>query len=114
LSWQAFEAAARTGATDVRTHKDKSTELEPYEMEVLLKELLIGQDERCAYTGIEMLDDSQEPDWRRASLDRIDSSRGHELDNLQLVCRFVNQMKRDTPDPEFRLYLDAIRAIGPR
>lgn len=63
-------------------------------------ELNKAQDGKCVYTGIEL-------DWEvgnypgkqrvctpeRASVDRIDPNKGYTVDNIQLVCDFVNRIK---------------------
>jgi len=45
----------------------------------------------------------------RPSLDRIDSDEHYDASNVQLVCRFINFWKRDTPDEEFRQLITAVR-----
>jgi hypothetical protein len=109
----ALEAAARSGVASVQIAKDKPSGLGRDGLDRLLRELLLTQRGRCAYTGLAMLDGSQEPAYRRASLDRIDSGGGYERGNLHLVCRFVNRMKGDTPDREFRECLRLVRSAGP-
>lgn len=105
----ALGAVERSGKVSTATYKEKSIDLGRYELELHVKELLLAQLSRCAYTGMEMLDDSQTPDYLRVSLDRIDSSVGYLKGNLHLVCRFLNQMKSDTPHEQFLEYLSLIR-----
>lgn len=60
-----------------------------------LVELLEKQDFKCALSGIDISLSSLHKDLRKntASLDRIDSSRGYVLDNLQWVHKDINIMK---------------------
>jgi hypothetical protein len=58
-----------------------------------LKELWEGQDGKCPYTGWQMKNlESSSPNKQldltpdRASLDRIDSSKGYVIGNVQFVC----------------------------
>lgn len=55
----------------------------------------IDQNGRCAITGVEI--NFKE---RTASLDRIDSTRGYMLENIQWVHKIVNQMKWSLSDQE--------------
>lgn len=42
------------------------------------------------------------------SIDRIDSSRGYSMDNIQLVCLVVNLMKLDMTQDEFTSWCSAV------
>jgi hypothetical protein len=53
----------------------------------------------CAYSGIPMEHQIGHP--HVASIDRIDSSRGYTMDNVQLVIRPVNFMKSNMSEGEF-------------
>lgn len=53
------------------------------------------QKERCAFSGIEIFFGID------ASVDRIDSSKGYTIDNIQIVHKTLNIMKRDIPNDEF-------------
>ena len=53
------------------------------------------QNGKCAITNMVM---AHEPNnLRSASVDRIDSAKGYELDNIHLVCRWVNFAKSNHP-----------------
>lgn len=79
-------------------------------------ELNEKQEGKCALTGWDL-------DWtpsytgkrvcppRRASLDRIDSSKGYTLDNVQLVCDMANRVKSAYGQDEF---IKMCRAITER
>ncbi len=70
-----------------------------------LIQLNIKQNSRCAYTneklnwkiasvkGIRLMD--------RASLDRIDPTKGYTKDNVHLIMDFVNRMKSNRTEKEF-------------
>ena len=67
-----------------------------------LNQLFQRQSGCCAISGIKMT-------WghgngrqnTHVSIDRIDSARGYEVGNIQLVCLVVNLMKRELPMGEF-------------
>jgi hypothetical protein len=63
------------------------------------------QNGRCAYTNREL---TLSIDNCTASLDRIDSSRGYFVDNVQFVHKMINTMKWDFKEQDF---LDAIKEI---
>ncbi len=61
-----------------------------------------NQNGKCALTGIKL----QFPAYRKdnngtASLDRIDSSKGYTIDNVQWVHKHINIMKSDFEQQEF-------------
>lgn len=53
------------------------------------------QDRKCALSGLLL-------EWGKdASIDRIDSSQGYLVTNIQIVHKVLNIMKRDLPNEEF-------------
>ena len=75
-------------------------------------ELFIKQDRKCALSGVEItFGDSDKNTYKNtnknmyknttASLDRIDSSKGYTIDNVQWVHKIVNHMKLAIPEKEF-------------
>lgn len=69
-----------------------------------LRGLYVGQDGRCALSGIKMSiigERGSEEYWTSISLDRIDSTLGYIEGNVQLVCTGVNYMKKDMTDSMF-------------
>lgn len=54
-------------------------------------ELLVKQDHKCALSGLPIYLDAKE--GNTASLDRIDSSKGYELNNVQWTHKHINFMK---------------------
>ena len=93
-----------------RRVKNKDLGMTGAELERHFASLLELQGERCALTGIPFrfhgagADDNLLP-----SVDRIDSNGHYEAGNMQIVCRFVNFWKSDTPDEEFRRLLTLVR-----
>lgn len=55
-------------------------------------ELIEKQNEKCAITGVQMT--RNRSDLFAASIDRIDSNKGHIKGNIQIVCQMVNWGKR--------------------
>lgn len=54
----------------------------------------LKQNGKCAYTGEKLTFMNQRKRIHTASLDRIDSSKGYEIDNIQWVHKDVNFMKQ--------------------
>lgn len=81
--------------------------------EAYLQAVWAAQQGRCAYTGVEF-------DLRRIkprpmgapSLDRIDSSKGYEENNVQFVCTAVNRMKHVRTHNEMSEFMAQIRAAS--
>lgn len=65
------------------------------------------QNNKCVYSGEELIWETN--NIYKASIDRIDSEKGYTLDNVQLVCLIVNQMKSNLNEKEF---LDIINKIS--
>jgi hypothetical protein len=68
-----------------------------------LFDLFEKQDRKCALSGLDLFMDSSESlrGDQTASLDRIDSSKGYEKDNVQWVHKWLNVMKLDHSEEEF-------------
>lgn len=69
-----------------------------------LRGLFIGQEGKCALSGIEMTiigERGTEDYWKSISIDRINSDIGYIEGNVQLVCTGVNYMKKDMSDTLF-------------
>lgn len=57
---------------------------------------------KCAISGLELtFTQSSGFTITNASIDRINSNKGYELDNIQLVGSMINRMKTDLPQDEF-------------
>lgn len=74
-------------------------------------QLFLQQGRKCTLTGMPLTLNSRGPapdatggrlvSARTASLDRIDSSKGYTLDNIQWVHKDVNRMKMELPESRF-------------
>lgn len=101
------------GQQVLRTVKNKDLLISEAELMPFLNALLEEQDGHCAITGLRLQYDGDEDDEEMlCSLDRIDSNRHYEKDNLQIVCRFVNRWKSDSVDSEFRRLIEVVQASG--
>lgn len=67
-------------------------------------EILNQQKEKCAITKLSM--NHQFNDLRSASIDRIDSEKGHVRGNIQIICSCVNMMKRHHPQRDILDFFD--------
>lgn len=56
-------------------------------------ELFLKQNRKCALTGIDLVISNNNRE-NTASIDRIDSSKGYEIGNIQWVHKHINFMKR--------------------
>jgi len=64
--------------------------------------LFLNQDRKCALSGLPLVFGANHGKIEgTASLDRIDSSKGYTIDNVQWVHKIVNLMKQDSSDEEF-------------
>jgi hypothetical protein len=79
--------------------KDARKELSPE----ILKNLLIKQKYKCALTGIKLtcLRANGIKFKTNASIDRINSDLGYNIDNIQLVCSVVNILKSNLTNHEY-------------
>ena len=60
-----------------------------------IQEIYEKQNKSCAFSGIPLI-------WgHTASVDRIDSREGYTIDNIQIVHKQLNMIKRDTPNAQF-------------
>lgn len=67
-----------------------------------LWDLFIKQDKKCALSGLPLTFSANHGKIKgNASLDRIDSSRGYTIDNVQWVHTLINNMKWDMPQSQF-------------
>ena len=62
----------------------------------------LDQEKRCALSGVELVFTwRSENKEQTASLDRIDSSKGYTIDNIQWVHKDINNMKQAMSDSKF-------------
>ena len=66
-------------------------------------DLFLKQNQKCAISGVDLqfAESKKTGEIMTASLDRIDSSKGYILDNVQWVHKDVNKMKNTTSQSEF-------------
>lgn len=71
--------------------------------EDMLLEILERQEYTCALSGMELTCVRAKGVTFRtnASIDRIDSNLGYNIENIQIVCNVVNKMKQDLSMEEF-------------
>lgn len=81
-----------------------------------LNELWIKQGRRCALSGLPLIMPPSKVASiplidrpRLASIDRIDSSKGYVLGNVQWICKVYNLMKRDLDEPLFFEYIGKLK-----
>jgi hypothetical protein len=67
-----------------------------------LLDLWDKQDGRCAYTKLPLLATANQ--FNTVSLDRVDSSKGYVVGNIQLVCAAINKMKQEYTEEVFILF----------
>jgi len=67
-----------------------------------LLDLWDKQDGRCAYTKLPLLATANQ--FNTVSLDRVDSSKGYVVGNIQLVCSAINKMKQEYTEEMFLLF----------
>lgn len=75
------------------------------DLEYLLN-LLNVQNYRCKLSNILL---THQRNLKSVSIDRIDSTKGHTKDNIQLVCKFINLGKGNKSDSEVLSILSEIR-----
>lgn len=65
-------------------------------------DLFLQQNKKCVYTNLDLII-CPWPDAAKstASLDRIDSSKGYEIGNVQWVYKLINYMKWESSEQEF-------------
>jgi hypothetical protein len=71
-----------------------------------LEGLLLGQGNKCFYSGLEM--ELSRAGNYSASIDRVDSSKGYVKGNVIFVIWAVNTMKNDLDENEFLSIVEAI------
>ena len=114
----------RDAFTGFRYYLRKAKERHPTSNMTLedVKEQWRKQEGLCAYTGIPL--NLQEDNWVKAnlrtvkeytlaSLDRIDSSKPYDKDNIQFVSLSINLMKRTMTDADTKELIALIKASNP-
>lgn len=95
----AYWSSVVYGATKARSLSFNITIMQAWE-------LFLKQNGKCAMTGIDLSFAKLNKDWstgkQTASLDRIDSSKGYEIDNIWWVHKRINMMKKEMSVEEFQ------------
>jgi len=94
-------ASKKPGPHDPKSGPQRDFDIDLDYVISVLKE----QNERCAITNIPLMHIYN--DGCAASVDRIDSSKGHVKGNIQLVCQWVNRAKNNMTNDEFKAILDS-------
>lgn len=112
MAWTAIETVKNSNGQVVETRvKNKELGFKDLDGLVIHIKLLFEQQEGlCALTGIPMeLDKQQNDPELSCSLDRIDSDKGYDEGNLQIVCKFINSWKSSSRDEEFRRLIGIVK-----
>jgi len=72
-------------------------------------DLFLRQNRKCALSGVEIYFGKTNQDELTASLDRINSSKGYHIDNVQWVHKKINIMKNSYEQSKF---IDMCRAVA--
>jgi hypothetical protein len=73
---------------------------------IFLEELFNKQDGKCALSGLHLI--LEKHNLNSPSIDRIDSNKGYEKDNIHIVCKIVNLMKHQLTVEQLYEYCAAI------
>jgi hypothetical protein len=103
-------AVSASGKQSTNINKIKYLFHTEQQLFTIARRLIDEQEQKCALTGL-ILQFAYDPAME-ASLDRIDSDGHYQDGNLQVVCRFVNSWKSDTPVEEFRRLLNIVKATA--
>jgi hypothetical protein len=98
-----IDAAKRLGEIDSKNGKD----FKRYEHnidEAIIQEVARNQDNKCVYTGVELVWDKDADPLYKASLDRKDSTLGYTRENIQLISYACNVAKSDMTSSEWLLF----------
>jgi hypothetical protein len=83
-----------------------------------LEKLWSNQKGICPYTGIQMTlpesgkEYSKQYSLEKASLDRIDSSKGYVKGNVEFVCLAMNYAKNNRSQEEMKLFIEKVISNG--
>lgn len=113
MAMNAASAAAQSGKISQSINKEKQIHHHRVELESIISRLIESQNGLCSLTGLQLQwRGNHEDSAMLASLDRIDSNGHYSEGNLQVVCRFANQWKSNSPDGEFRRLLSLVGGLS--
>lgn len=96
------------GQQALTTVKNKELLMSETELEILLRDLMAKQGNRCAITGLSFSMRGGDKNFL-PSADRINSDGHYEASNIQIVCQFINFWKGAQDDNEFRSLIASVR-----
>lgn len=101
FNWKGFGGISGNYWSSIKRHaRDRNLEFLISKEEAM--RIFEIQDRRCALSGqLLTLPNGADLSDRTASLDRVDSSRGYTVDNIQWVHKLINMAKRDMSDQDF-------------
>lgn len=104
----AFAARDQSGLERINVAKDKQVHFaSPAQLQAYLE--VLWTSEHCVLSGLKLDVSGGDPDLA-PSLDRIDSSKHYEPNNLQIVARFINRWKSDDEQGNFVRLLNLVKA----
>jgi len=74
----------------------------------VIQELIIKQNNKCYFSGLEMVWNTHNNGDLQGSIDRIDSNKGYLKNNVTIVCNVVNTMKLHKTNDEFLNFIKQI------
>ena len=101
---------------DTKHNKRKDEKYKQFDLtHEYLIEIWNRQNGKCFYSGRDMIYNYSKKDFNylnynpeKASIDRIDSSKGYIQNNIVLCCAMANSMKMDLPYEEFKKWIKDI------
>ena len=109
-SWQGYEEISKSFFTRIKLSAEKRNYSFNLKIEDLW-DLFLVQDKKCALSGRKLQfpkkirDTDKDSDYNIPSLDRINNSKGYEIDNIQWLCFRVNYMKHVLDEQVFLSYI---------
>lgn len=100
--------AHANGQEVTRTAKEKNTSLSEGELQLLIRETIIKQNQRCAITRRPLTHD-KDKHWLAPSADRKDSSGHYERDNIQILSKAANMAKNSISPDEVSAFFEALQ-----
>jgi hypothetical protein len=95
--------------TELKSRSEKKRDLEFNISTEYIWNLLVKQDFKCALTGEPI---TVSKNWRKekftASLDRIDSTKGYVVGNVQWLHKTVNKLKSNFPEDQLLYWVEKI------
>lgn len=101
--------------TELKSRSEKKRGLEFNISTKYIWDLLVKQDFKCALTGVNI---TVSKNWRKekftASLDRIDSSKGYIVGNVQWLHKTINRLKSNFPEDQLIYWVEKLYEYNKR